>query len=206
MRWSTAAISSDFLRLVKRLKDKKIFESPKFKGGKKFITMYDVTDPEDENAHYVYTERLGRDSVAFLLYDRDHPEEPFITLSQFHSPCRKFVEGAFTGSLDKPDLNPTEIVVEEVSEEAGYDVDDDRVHLVAFLPVAGNTNEQVHLALVDITGLDRRQIDPENIFEQNTRIQRRNYSEITQKCEWKAIVIATLYDQYVSGHLFNPDA
>jgi 8-oxo-dGTP pyrophosphatase MutT (NUDIX family) len=184
-------VTDDFKSKISRLVNKLFYRSPAFKGGKKHLSIYGIFDPDDpEDSGYYYSERLGVNSVAFLLYDEGEPEKPFICLEQYHSPIRQFVKGAFTGSLDKPDLDPVETLIEEVQEEAGYTVDKSRIKCVAFLPVSANTNERVHLCIVDVTGLEQNKKEPENPFEANTNMYRMSFEQILSQCEWKSQVIA----------------
>jgi 8-oxo-dGTP pyrophosphatase MutT (NUDIX family) len=185
-----ALVTSDFQAKVARLVNKLIYTTPAFKAGKKHLSIVGVFDPEDpEDTGYYFSQRLGINSVAFVLYDADNPDAPYIVLEQYHSPIRQFVKGAFTGSLDKPELDPADTLIEEVQEEAGYTVDKTHIHCIAFLPVSANTNERVHLCLVDVTGLQAHKQTPENIFEQNTNMYRLSFDQVIQQCEWKAQIL-----------------
>lgn len=208
-----AQITSQFMEMVKRLVDKPIYKTPAFKGGKKWLTIYKVTDPESDNSDFYYVERLGKDSVAFLLVDHDREGE-FGILQQFSSPYRKFFKGAFTGSLDKPELSVQDIVVEEIKEEAGYDVSgeaDQRIIPCGTMPVLSSTNETVNLFMVDVTGLQQQRKAPENIFEENMNIYWVGEDQIREQCEWRAhIILCRWKKQYnvnasVSAEKFHKD-
>lgn len=182
---SHAQVTEDFMQKVSRLAHTLIFKSPAFKGGKKFLSIFRVTDPQDpEDSGYFYSERLGRDSVAFLLYDKNAPDKPYIALSQFHSPQGRFVKGAFTGSLDK-NLTPEQTTVEEIEEEAGYTVTEAQLTKVGEQPVGANTNETVHLFVGDVTNIVRKEKNPENCWELNTHLIKMSKDEIFRFCEWK---------------------
>lgn len=206
-RLTLAAVTDEFHQKMSRLKHFLVYRTPAFKRGKKYLSLISVKDPQDpEDPGYFYVQRLGRDSVAFLLYDSsgEHGGDNTYNwgvLEQYHSPIKRWVKGAFTGSMDKPDLDATAICVEEVIEEAGFKVTPDRITEVAYLPVGANTNEQVHLFVVDVTGLPQDKAEPENIFEANTNIYWYDEQYVLQSCEWKAQLILLH-----SGKLADPGA
>lgn len=65
-----ALVTPDFLAKLRRLVHQKVWQSPAFKRGKKYLSVYRVVDPTDPNdPGYFYVERVGRDSVAIVFYD-----------------------------------------------------------------------------------------------------------------------------------------
>jgi SepF-like predicted cell division protein (DUF552 family) len=184
-----AAVTEDFKEKCVRLKDTLVFKSPAFKKGKKFLSMFVVKDPQDpKDPGYYYVERLGMDSIAFLLHDSNEEDKPYIVLEQYHSPRRIFQKGAFTGSMDKDGLTPEDTTIEEILEEAGYTITKDNLHKVGLQTVGANTNEEVHLFIADITGLQRKKKESENIWEENTNLIKMSKDEILKNCEWRAIL------------------
>jgi len=189
-----AQVTDDFLAKVQRLESTLVFKSPAFKGGKKFLSIFCVKDPEDpEDQGYYFSERLGRDSVAFLLYDRNELEKPYVALEQYHSPRRMFQKGAFTGSLDKG-LSPDATAIEEIAEEAGYRISSERLHSVGKQFVGCNTNESVYLFIGDVTGIARNKKNPDNVWEENTHLLQMSKDEIFKFCEWRAILCMMLWE------------
>ncbi|HEC67115.1 MAG TPA: hypothetical protein ENI23_17700 [bacterium] len=189
-------ITQPFLQLVNRQVDEDIFKSPAFKGGKKWLTMKRSHDPENpEDDGFFFVERLGKDSVAFLLWDGNQPEAPFMILHQYSSPYARFLQGAFTGSLEKPDVDLKQHLIEEAKEEAGFTVDTDRIIYLGKEQVGSSTNEEVHLFLIDITGMEQEVKEPENIFEENMDRRFLSSKDIfnpDQHIEWKAKLIVIL--------------
>lgn len=203
-----AKITSEFLDFVRKLKHFPVFLSP---GSKKYITVKRIGNSQPDPSDYYYVERAGVDSVAFLLLDRLHflpdqktsyPTMVYQVLTQWHGPTNKFRTGAFTGSLDK-DKPLNEIVADEVNEEAGFFLNGqhDRIIFMRSCILCGNSNETVHLFLVDITGLSQQPRPAENIFEANTQRTWMTQQQIFSETEdWKAhmIVHAHRY-QLMSG-------
>lgn len=184
-----ALITDAFRAKIQRLKHTLVYKTPAYKGGRKYLSVFAVTDPQDpDDPGYFYVQRLGTNSVALIFYDADNKTHPWIVLEQFNSPIKQYVRGAFTGSLDKPDLDPIDTIVEEALEEAGFTVTRDQVHVVGFAPVSANTNEQVHLAVVDVTGVTRQAKEPENLFEANTKLIALSTERLLLTCEWKAVM------------------
>lgn len=116
---------------------------------------------------YYFMERAGVDSVAFILFDATK-EKPFGIIHQYRGNFGEWQCGCFTGSLDKPELTIPEIVIEEVLEESGYTVDLSHVHKISTECAGSQSNERVHLFLVDVTGLIKGEEQPESVHEENT--------------------------------------
>jgi hypothetical protein len=181
-----AEITQPFLKLVKRLQTKLFFETPKYTGGRKWITIFKTEDPATpEKFDFYFVQKLGKDSVRFLLLDLNS-ETPFGCLRQYSSPYGKFINGCFTGSLDKPEKSVEDIVLEEVKEESGFEVGLNRLHKVSSETLGSITNETVHLFIVNVTGLEVVKKDPENLFEANMETLWMGLDEVFEKCEWSA--------------------
>ena len=175
------------------MKKIEVYASPKGKWLKVFKAV-DPLDKDDEG--YFFCERVGIDSVAFLLLDRNNKRKPFICLEQFSSSHGKFVKGAYTGSLDKDEKSIEEIVQEEVKEEAGFEVELDAINSLGKMVVCSHSSEQVNLYLVDVTNVQWAGKAPENKFEANMRQIKMNEDEIKKHCEWKAQMIIQRADDY----------
>ena len=189
-RRALSGVSEQFLEMASRLEDQVVYRSPKKKGTQPALTVhrqYDPDEAEDPEEGYYFSERAGRDSVAFLLYDSKR--DLYGVLEQWHGPLHRFTLGAYTGSLDKDGLTPAQITQEEVVEEAGYDVDFDRIHPLREMAVSGQTNEICHLFLIDVTGMEPQAPQPENIFEASVRRSWLPVSAVLERADWKAIMI-----------------
>lgn len=198
-RLRISAIAQGFRALVSRLQSQRVYVAPMRKRAMPVITVYRQFDPiedaTDPIAGYYYSERAGRDSVAFLLFDADRPHAPYGALTQWHGPLRRFNTGAYTGSMDKPGMGMFGIAIEEVMEEAGFLVTVDHVMHIKSVPVSGQCNEICHLFLVDVTGLPPRQIRPENPFEANTERPWLTREQVLLGLDWKAALIALGHPQ-----------
>lgn len=134
---------------------------------------------------FYFSERAGVDSVAFILVDANR-EDMFACISQFRGNYGQFQTGCFTGSLDKPELSLEEIVIEETKEEAGYEVTLDRVAYMTTEFCGSGTNERVHIYIVDVTGLEEGEKEPESVFEENTETIWMDKNGIMHCQDWKA--------------------
>lgn len=186
-----AVITKPFLDMLARLKRSEVWRSPSYKNGKKYLRVLDVSTGEKGKGFY-YVERLGVDSVSFVLRDNANAELPYIALHCYHSPLGKFQTGAFSGSLDKSGLSHSEIVCEEVLEEAGYTVGLDRVRYLGSKALGASTNEVVHLFVVDVTGVKRNAKEPENEWEANTNLVRVSVKQALSSPDWKLGLITVL--------------
>lgn len=203
-----AAVSQEFLQKVRRCVATEVWRSPAFKAGKKYLTVHCIKDPRDpKDPGYYYVERVGKDSVGFLLLDEERGDAKWGVLQQWHGPLKKFGTGAFTGSCDKDDCDTRDITQEEAVEEAGYDVPLEQILPIGVFAVSAMTNEEVHLFVVDVRGIDPDEIQPENIFEANTFTKWMTEDEVLSRCEWKARMIVQGYrssEELAALGMFNP--
>ena len=148
--------------------------------------------------YYEYAERGGVDSVAFILFDNNKKE--FALIDESKPPLderlqtRAMLTTAFGGSLDK-DISLIETVKEEVKEEAGYEVQEDRIHETGMTLVSSQMSQYCWLYLVDVTDLKKtHQTEAETSkseeFKRNSVIWM-SYSDILENQDWKSIFIAT---------------
>lgn len=181
--------TQEFLDATSRLIHVPIFKTPQVTKGKKYLTVFEIKDPKGLLPPYYYTQRMGKDSVAFICVDKSRDlSSKYMILRQWHGPLSKFSDGAFTGSLDKDELSILEILSEELIEEAGFRIepDDSRIVYRGKQIVSGNCNEYVHLFLVDITDIAQVKREPENIFEANTNLFWTSKDYILSQCDWKS--------------------
>lgn len=183
-------LDPEFAQLLAEQSHDPVYTAPRMKGDGPALTVMAINrlgTPEED--WYYYSERVGKDSVAFLLYDRTRQQ--YMCLSQLHGPLARYVAGAFTGSMDKAGLSPQQILIEEIAEEAGFDVPPDvqRIYHLGLEPVSSQTNEEVNLYVVDITGLEQQPMAPENIFEKNTFRFWLDADKAIDALEWKGKLI-----------------
>ena len=194
-----STITNSFRAMTARLRDERTYVAPVKKKTLPALTVYRQFDPADDDGvgGYYFSERAGKDSVAFLLYDaaREETGQPWGVLMQWHGPLRRFSFGAYTGSLDKPQLGLEQIVQEEALEEAGYHVDLDRIWYFGAHAVSGQCNEECHLFAVDVTSIAPAQLQPENDFEANTERPWWSPSDILKLADWKAKLILLAWER-----------
>lgn len=145
---------------------------------------------------YYFSERAGVDSVAFILFDANNGETPFGIIEQYRGNYGAFHKGCYTGSNDKPELTMEEIVVEEVKEEAGYEVTLDRVAFMTKEFCGSGTNESVYLYVVDVTDVPLGETAPESIFEENTENLWVDKQGLMHCDDWKSKLIFFLLNGY----------
>lgn len=188
-----SAASVDMLAAhVREITQKVVWQSPRYKGGRKYLSIIESKD--SEGSPFYHVQRTGRDSVAFCGFSQERPGE-LLCLKQWSAPYKQMVAGAYTGSLDKPEKDWIDITVEEVHEEMGVLIPRDHVLVVGGEMVGGSSDETVHLALIDITGHMVGEKNPENIYEQLAQRLWLTIDEINEQCEWKAKLIAARYLQ-----------
>lgn len=147
----------------------------------KFLQIKHYTE---KGCSYFYAERLGVDSVAFILHDKK--TGLYGLINEFKPPVDKFLTTAFGGSLDK-DKTHREIVAEEVEEESGY-----REAVIinrgrAF--VSTQMNQYCYLYLVDITNAEKCPTIPHNDWDEQATTKWLTKKEVLESDCWKAITI-----------------
>lgn len=145
--------------------------------------------------YYIYGERAGIDSVAFILANRNTGKIGLINEPKPPLGDDVFLTTAFGGSLDK-NLPLVDIVIEEVKEEAGYTVSSDNITDLGHVLVSTQMNQQCHLFMVDITDvpLGARNTD-EN--ESGSTVVWIDQEKVTVIEDWKASVILLRFAQYL---------
>lgn len=137
-----------------------------------------------ENYNYFYAERLGKDSVAFILYDQR--TKRFGLILEYKPPIDSFLSTAFGGSIDKS-CSLQQIVEDEVREEAGYT--DAKIYYQGKAFVSTQMNQFCHLYLVDVTQAKKSEPEPENDMESIASVVWQDRAEVVLGDCWKAATI-----------------
>ena len=153
----------------------------------KFLNVFEVYDPDNHVRGYQFTERRGKDSVAFICYDTR--KKQFILNCEFTPPVGCFHKRAFGGSLDKPELEPWQIVKAEVEEEAGYRVGKDDIQYVGKCFVSTQMNQECFLYLVLVDDSIKTDRKPENKVEAMAQLRWMSTHDILSGDDWKSIAI-----------------
>ena len=153
----------------------------------KFLNIFEVTDPETHCKGYQYAERRGKDSIAFICYHKQ--TKKFLINHEFTPPNGTFMDRAFGGSLDKEGKDYTDIVIEEVKEEAGYNVTKENVYLVGNCFVSTQMNQRCYLYFVIVDNHLETERAPENEMEKIAIPTWVSMATILSGDDWKAIVI-----------------
>ena len=143
---------------------------------------------------YIYSQRLGKDSVAFILFDRKKVPDgtPYGLVTEYKPPIKSFLTTAFGGSLDK-DVPMEQIVLEEVREEAGYTVTPDRINQFGAVMVSTQSNQVCHLFAVDITDIPEEPRQPESLAEVFASVEWLSHEDILKLQDWKAPTIISKF-------------
>lgn len=152
----------------------------------KYLNIKEVFDPEKNCRGYQFAERRGVDSIAFICQDNNTGK--FLLNKEYTPPTDEFLVRAFGGSLDK-EKDLFEIVIDEVKEEAGYDVSKKEVECVGKVFVSTQMNQYCHLFIVNVTGLTPTGRKPENKMEAMADTVWMTDEEIVACPDWKAISI-----------------
>lgn len=145
------------------------------------------------NGHYFYAERKGVDSVAFILIDHFCEDGKKWGLTrEFKPPINDYLITAFGGSVDKT-TSLTQIVIDEVKEEAGFIVREDDVAYVGKTLCSTQMNQFAHLyaVFVDIKNLKAR--TTEDHIEKLSSTVWMHRDEVLRNSDWKSITIMTKY-------------
>lgn len=151
----------------------------------RFLNIKQVIDPDKGCKGYQFAERLGVDSVAFICYDC---RRSFLLNKEYKPPVDEFVLGAFGGSLDK-DKSKEQIVIEEVREEAGFEVEEIAVNYVGRVLVSTQMNQYCYLYMVYVDKKKQLERQPENAIEALATVEWVDVNDIENLEDWKAITI-----------------
>jgi len=162
------------MRTIKKLTDNR------------FLNIKEVKQPERHVNGYQFAERLGKDSVAFICYDKN--TKKFLVNEELKVPTDEFVVGAFGGSLDK-DSVMIEIIKDEVKEEAGFTVSREDIKFVGRMFVSTQMNQYCYLYIAFVDQRNQGEKKPENAIEAMATTKWVDEKGIMELDEWKAITI-----------------
>ena len=173
--------------------DPTVYESPK-----EFLVVRSA-----ESTPYFYAERKGIDSVAFILIDNNRPDK-YGVINERKPPMDAryntdiFVETAFGGSNDMVDddkyskLTEVEMILHfkklakiECREEAGFDVDLDRIKFISKDLVSTQMNQWAFMYAVDVTDMEQGERDPQNKEEAMAKVVWKTFKEVQKMNDWK---------------------
>lgn len=166
----------------------------------KYLNIKEVVDPENNVNGYQYAERLGVDSVAFICYDKK--TNKYLLNEEYTPPTNEFLIRAFGGSIDK-NKTKVKIVIDEVREEAGFDVKEEDVVSLGRAFVSTQMNQYCYLYLVNVDKTNQKERHPENAIEAMAKTKWLTEDEIVNGEDWKAITIVNKMKRYNEG--FCPD-
>lgn len=135
---------------------------------------------------YYYAERLGIDSIAFVLWDNNTNKAGLI--KEFKPPINEFLVTAFGGSLDK-ECSKKQIVKDEVKEESGYE--NCEISFMGKSFVSTQMNQWCYLYLVDVTHAELGGREPQTEMEAQASTVWLSPDEVKNGYCWKAITILT---------------
>lgn len=138
-----------------------------------------------EKYSYYYAERLGKDSIAFVLVDKSRPGQMGL-IREFKPPIDDFLTTAFGGSIDK-EKSLRDLVEDEVKEEAGYI--GARIIPMGSCFVSTQMNQFCHLFLVDISHATAVEKEPDSYLEHLASVVWERESDVLIGQRWKAIVL-----------------
>jgi len=136
---------------------------------------------------YVYAQRKGKDSVAFILHDST--SGLYGLIQEYKPPINEWLVTAFGGSIDC-DRSLVEIVRQEVWEEAGYKVTPGHIRFMGKHFVSTQMNQFCYLFLVDVSGY-MKETKPEtgDTFEKRSMPVWIDDSQLLDTQCWKAKTI-----------------
>jgi len=149
---------------------------------------------KEARGYYVYGERVGQDSIAFILWDST--KKKFALIKESKPPLDERYKGkaslttAFGGSLDM-DLKPNEITQIEVLEEAGYEVKLDKIYEMGETMVSTQMSQLCYLFLVDVTNTYKTAEAEYEAPGSTDDIQWMTETELIENSDWKSIMILT---------------
>lgn len=141
---------------------------------------------------YLYSERKGIDSVAFVLIAINASDERRIGLiHEYKDPLGDFLTTAFGGSIDdeKYHSDLRTLVKDEAMEEAGFDVSLDKIEYHGKVMVSTQSNQFCHLFSVEVDKLKQGERTTNNRTELLSAVSWITMAEISKLEDWKAQAI-----------------
>ena len=157
--------------------------------------------------YYIFGQRAGIDSIAFVLIDTDKEKVGLIyeskpPMDERHNEKHMMIT-AFGGSMDMEGKEPIEICKTEVIEEAGYDIKLNDIVSFGSTLVSSQMNQMCHCFAVNVTGLKASQTeadikneaqeskDPDEFI--HNKVIWMSLEEVMQNNDWKSIFIISKY-------------
>jgi len=146
--------------------------------------------------YYVYGERLGVDSIAFILYDKNINK--FCLINESKPPLDEVenkevqLTTAFGGSVDS-NLSHIRICQVETREEAGYEVPLDKSHPTGHTLVSTQMSQVCYTFLVDVTNIPKTkkaEYEEDNGEYKQNSVHWFSLEELVFNSDWKSIFIS----------------
>lgn len=145
-----------------------------------------------KSGKFIYAERRGVDSVAFILIATNASDERRIGLiHEFKPPIDSFLTTAFGGSIDQDKYknNLTALVIDEAIEEAGFVVSAENIKSYGKVFVSTQMNQMCYLFAVEVDKSkqgDRTTTDP---LELKSSVSWVTIPEALKLEDWKVATI-----------------
>lgn len=145
-----------------------------------------------KNDNFYYGERLGTNSVAFVLVSKESTDpKPYGVVKEYKDPIDQFVITAFGGSIDEEEYrNDLEHLVQvEVAEESGFRVEKEDIWYLGKVFVSTQMNQYCHLFIVYV---DKNEAGPKtttNPTELTATVVWLDGKEVVELEDWKAATI-----------------
>jgi hypothetical protein len=137
---------------------------------------------------FIYAERKGIDSVAFILIDKE--KKQIGVLEEYKDAIYKRLLTAFGGSIDKHQNDLKQLVIEEILEESGFQVEKNQVKKVAKIYCSNMMNQFVHLFVVFVDKNKQGKKTTTNPSELKSTVIWKPFNWDLKDCfDWKTITI-----------------
>lgn len=148
----------------------------------------------EKGQKYVFSERAGKNSVAFMLYNSKTPSTPFGLRNGLQAAHGLYFRTCYTGSMDNPDKAAIDIMLEEVKEEAGYIIEPSNVLVSKTYLASTQDNELVFSYLVDVTDAKLYNTPNTDAFDEDAHTIWLSQAEVMDCFDAKAIsLVGTFY-------------
>ena len=147
-----------------------------------------------KNEHYMYAERKGIDSVAFILIANNISDERRIgVIHEKKPPIDRYITSAFGGSIDKEhykeDLRV--LVQDEVLEESGFTVDLDSIEPLGRVFCSTQMDQFVYLFAVRVNKTEQGTKTTTDTVELGASVTWFPTTEVFEMEDWKAPLIVS---------------
>ena len=141
---------------------------------------------------FIYSERKGTDSIAFILIATNANDERRIGLiNEYKDPIGRFVTTAFGGSIDdvKYHNDLRLLVKDEVMEESGFEIKNENINYYGKVMVSTQSNQFCHLFAVEVDKLSQQERTTNNPTELLSDVKWISMKEVQHLEDWKAQAI-----------------